>query len=149
MENLQTDDLGKLKTIGTTRAFYKTTPCKATDEALQEYSITRNAYLDKFKERAPVSQISKDLFNRLLEQAENKDDLRIYGIEAEDWIHAARFVTIRATANIVFLLWHCYCYMLYHLAWTLKLRCFDAYKVNCFWEPNYRLIYIKSHDLYI
>ena len=83
MENLQTDGLGKLKTIGTTRAFYKTTPCDATDDALQTYSITRNTYLDKFNERVPVAQISKDLFNRLLEQAENKDNLRIYGIEVE------------------------------------------------------------------
>ena len=54
------------------------------DEALTNYGVNSDCYKNKFTERAPISQISKELFHILLEKSPNKNDLKTaYAITAE------------------------------------------------------------------
>ena len=77
MGNLQKDRLGKVQTVDRTTVFYKCLPTKVEDEALKGYKVTSEAYDKRFKERAPVNHISKELFNKLLDNAPDKEDLGI------------------------------------------------------------------------
>ena len=55
------------------------------DEALTNYGVNSDCYKNKFKERAPINQISKELFNKLLEKSLDKNDLEtVYAITAEE-----------------------------------------------------------------
>ena len=54
------------------------------DEALTNYGVNSDCYRNKFKERATINQISKELFNKLLEKSPEKNDLEtVYAITAE------------------------------------------------------------------
>lgn len=85
MDNLAKDGLGTTMTVEKTRVFYKKLPCNVQGEALEAYGVGREDYTTKFTERAPIAQISKELFNKLLEKAPKKDDLEtVYTITAEE-----------------------------------------------------------------
>ena len=85
MENLMKDGLGTVLSEDRTTVFYKKLPCGVLDEALTNYGVNSDCYRNKFTERAPISQISKELFNKLLEKSPNKNDLEtVYAITAEE-----------------------------------------------------------------
>ena len=48
------------------------------DEALTNYGVNSDCYKNKFTERAPISQISKELFNKLLENLRTKMISKLY-----------------------------------------------------------------------
>ena len=55
------------------------------DEALTNYGVNSDCYKNKFTERAPINQISKELFNKLVEKSPDKNDLEtVYAITAEE-----------------------------------------------------------------
>ena len=65
--------------------FGKKLPCGVLDEALTSYRVNSDCYKNKFKERAPINKISKELFNNLLEKSPDKNDLEtVYAITAEE-----------------------------------------------------------------
>ena len=72
MENLMKDGLGTVLSEDRTTVFYKKLPCGVLDEALTNYGVNSDRYENNFKERAPISQISKELFNKLLENLPTK-----------------------------------------------------------------------------
>lgn len=84
MANLQTDGLGVVKKIDRTTVFLKQLPCHATEESLQAYGITQDVYGEVFLERASQELLSKDLFNRILQNSPQKQELQeIYFIIEE------------------------------------------------------------------
>ena len=85
MENLMKDGLGTVLSEDRTTVFYKKLPCGVLDEALTNYGVNSDCYKNKFKERAPISQISKEMFNKLLQKSPDKNDLEtVYAITAEE-----------------------------------------------------------------
>ena len=68
------DGLGRLKQVERTNVFYKCLPCNATDEALEQYKINRDLYLQRFKERAPLNVVSKEHFDKLLKESPERAD---------------------------------------------------------------------------
>ena len=72
MENLMKDGLGTVQSEDRTTVFYKKLPCGVLDEALTNYGVNSDCYKNKFTERAPISHISKELFNKLLEKSPEK-----------------------------------------------------------------------------
>ena len=76
MENLATDGLGEVKTIDRSTVFFKKLPADVTEEALGRYEVPRETYLRAFNERADKSIVTKDLFNKFLDQSAHKDRLR-------------------------------------------------------------------------
>lgn len=85
MENLEKDGCGKVKKIGLSQVFFKKLPSSITDDELKLYEIDREKYRLAFNERAEKSVISKESFNRFLEQSPDKKDLKdVYGVVPED-----------------------------------------------------------------
>ena len=80
------DGLGTVLSEDRTTVFLqKKILCGVLDEALTNYGVNPDFYKNKFTERAPISQISKELFNKLLEKYPNKNDLKtLYAITAEE-----------------------------------------------------------------
>lgn len=84
MGNLEKDGLGKVMVVDRTTVFYKCLPVNVRDEALTAYNVNVQTYDEKFKERAPLSHISKELFNKLLDKAPQKEELKnVYDLVAE------------------------------------------------------------------
>ena len=85
MENLMKDGLGTVQSEDRTTVFYKKLPCAVLDEALTNYGVNSDCYKNKFTERALINQISKELFNKLVEKSLDKNDLEtVYAITAEE-----------------------------------------------------------------
>ena len=78
MENLMKDGLGTVLSEDRTIVFYKKLPCGVLDEALTNYGVNSDCYKNKFAERAPISQISEELFNKLLENLPTKMISKLY-----------------------------------------------------------------------
>ena len=76
MENLATDGLGEVKVVDRSTVFFKKLPADVSEETLAKYEVQREAYLRAFNERADKAIISKELFNKLLEQSAHKVRLR-------------------------------------------------------------------------
>ena len=76
MENLATDGFGTVLSIDRSTVFYKKLPADVTDEDLATYEVPREKYLQAFNEWADKSIITKDLFNRFLDQSPHKDRLK-------------------------------------------------------------------------
>ena len=76
MENLATDGFGTVVSIDRSTVFYKKLPADVTDEDLATYEVPREKYLQAFNEQADKSIITKDLFNKFLNQSPHKDRLK-------------------------------------------------------------------------
>lgn len=76
MENLATDGFGTVVSVDRSTVFYKKLPADINDEDLATYEVTREKYLQAFNERADKSIITKDLFNKFLNQSPHKDRLK-------------------------------------------------------------------------
>ena len=76
MENLATDGLGEVKVVDRSTVFFKKLPADVSEETLAKYEVQREAYLYAFNERADKAIISKELFNKFLEQSAHKVRLR-------------------------------------------------------------------------
>ena len=76
MDNLATDGFGSVKNIERSTVFFKKLPADVTDEALARYEVQRERYLQAFNERADKSIISRESFNRFLQESPHKDRLK-------------------------------------------------------------------------
>lgn len=76
MENLATDGFGTVVSVDRSTVFYKKLLANLTDEDLATYEVPRKRYLQAFNEWVDKSIITKDLFNRFLEQSPHKDCLK-------------------------------------------------------------------------
>ena len=85
MENLIKDGLGTVLYEDRTTVFYKKRPCGVLDEPLTNYRVNSDCYKNTFKEWAPINQISKEWFKKLLEKSPDKNYLEtVYAITAEE-----------------------------------------------------------------
>ena len=84
MANLKTDGLGTVLVVDRSNVFYKLLPFRATAEGLQNYDVTAEMYRQHFTARAPISCVSRELFNKMLDKSPDKEELETtYGITEE------------------------------------------------------------------
>ena len=76
MDNLATDGFGLVKNIERSTLFFKKLPADVTDESLARYEVQHERYLQAFNERAERSIISRESFNRFMQESPNKDRLK-------------------------------------------------------------------------
>lgn len=76
MENLATDGLGTIQMIDRSTVFFKKLPADVDQDDLKKYEVARENYLHVFSERADKAIISKELFNKFLNNSPHKDRLR-------------------------------------------------------------------------
>ena len=82
--NLKTDGLGTVLVVDRSNVFYKLLPFRATAKGLQNYDVTIDMYCPHFTARAPVSCVSPELFNKMLNKSPDKAGLEItYAITEE------------------------------------------------------------------
>ena len=76
MDNLATDGFGLVNNIERSTVFFKKLPADVTDESLARYEVQCERHLQAFNERAERSIISRESFNRFLQEWPNKDRLK-------------------------------------------------------------------------
>ena len=76
MANLKTDGLGTVLVVDRSNVFYKLLPFRATDEVLQNYDVTVEMYRQHFTARAPISCVSRGLFNKMLNKSPDRTNSR-------------------------------------------------------------------------
>ena len=75
MDNLATDGFGLVKNTERSTVFFKKLPAELI-ASLARYEVQRERYLQAFNERAERSIISRESFNRFLQELPNKDRLK-------------------------------------------------------------------------
>lgn len=72
---MEEDGLGSIKVVNKITVFYKVLPCDVFDK-LDPFNIGQESYSSTFRELCSLSQISKEHFNKFLDNSPSKNDLK-------------------------------------------------------------------------